>query len=607
MQENLPEEKANLLLGILVGYKDEIPKKVQENFKESNISHVLAVSGLHVSYIIIAISKSLEKIQGKRTSKITTIFIIILYMFITNFSPSVVRAGLMGIISIAAKLTYNKNDIWTSIAISMLLILVYNPYLIISSGVLLSYGGTIGIITFQKSISLFLVKIKSKSKIYKYNSKARQIIDYIQDTLVVSFSAQILIWPIIAKMYNTMSFSFFITNFLVSPIIGPIIILGFLFIISNFLFPGFIRRIIKFILENLLQFLITISNLGKYLPFNKIYIPTPEIWQIFTYYIVIYIINIIYKISVKRKATAFQKRLINWKNLIKHLLRKHSQKVLGIILCITIIGISIKIIPNNLKIYFIDVGQGDSTLVVTPQGKTILIDGGGSETYDVGKNILVPYLLDRKVKKLDYVIISHFDTDHVGGILTVIEELDVKKVIIGKQYDICENYKEFLKIIRQKNILVKQVQKGDKINVEKNVQISILFPEAEMITENSLNNNSLVLKLVYKDFSILFTGDIEQIAEERLVKCYSKSNILKSTILKVAHHGSKTSSIQEFLELVQPQIALIGVGKNNLYGHPNQEVIERLKNIGAKIYRTDNDGEIIVEVNKRIKIQKTLN
>lgn len=590
-----------------MGYKDEISDEIQENFKESNISHILAVSGLHVSYIIIAISKSLEKIQGKRTSKITTIFIIILYMFITNFSPSVVRAGLMGIISIAAKLTYNKNDIWTSIAISMLLILVYNPYLIISSGVLLSYGGTIGIIVFQKSISSILEKIKFKSQIYKYNAKISRIVDYIKDTLVVSFSAQIVIAPIIAKMFNTVSFSFFITNFLVSPIIGPIIILGFLFIISNYLFPIFITGIIKFIIENLLKILITISNLGKYLPLNKIYLPTPEILKILIYYIFIYTVNILYKISNRRKVTVFQKRLINWKNLIKHLLRKNSQKVVTIIICLVLTLTIIKIIPNNFKLYFIDVGQGDSTLIVTPQGKNILIDGGGSESYDVGKNILLPYLLDRKVTKLDYVIISHFDTDHVGGILTVLEELEVKKVIIGMQYENSENYEKFLETAKNKKILVRQVQKGDKINIEKDVQIKVLFPEEKMIEENSINNNSLVFKLIYKDFSILFTGDIEKIAEEQIVNLYSRNNILKSTILKVSHHGSKTSSTQEFLELVQPKIALIGVGKNNLYGHPNDDVIERLKNINAKIYRTDNDGEIMIDVNRIIKIQKMLN
>ena len=208
-----------------------------------------------------------------------------------------------------------------------------------------------------------------------------------------------------------------------------------------------------------------------------------------------------------------------------------------------------------------------------------MIDGGGSENYDVGENTLLPYLLDRKITSIDYVIISHFDTDHVGGILTVIEELKVGKVIIGKQYETSENYEEFLKIIKDKNILVKQVVAGDKINIEKNVQITVLFPTKELIEENALNNNSLVFKLVYKEFSMLFTGDIEKITEEKLVFMYEKGNVLKSIVLKVAHHGSKSSSTQKFLQLVQPQIALIGVGKNNLYGHPNEEIMNRLESL----------------------------
>lgn len=243
VQENLPEEKANLLLGILVGYKSEIPEEIEENFKESNISHILAVSGLHVSYIILAITQILEKLQGKRNARLVTIFFIVAYMFITNFSPSVVRAGLMGIVAIFASLTYNKNDIWTSISISLLIILISNPYLITSSGVLLSYGGTIGIILFQKSLLGLAEKAESKSKIFKYQKNILfiKIINYIQDTLAVSFAAQLAIAPIMARMFNTISVSFFITNFFVSIIIGPIIILGFIFIISNLLFSKFLK------------------------------------------------------------------------------------------------------------------------------------------------------------------------------------------------------------------------------------------------------------------------------------------------------------------------------------------------------------------------------
>ena len=576
VRENMSDEKANLLLGILVGYKTEISEELQENFKESNISHILAVSGLHVSYIIIAINQLLEKAQGKRNAKILTIFFIIVYMFITNFSPSVVRAGIMGIISIVAKLTYNKNDIWTAISFSLLCILIYNPYLITSAGVLLSYGGTIGIILFQKSVSQIFKKITEKIKRYVKNGK---IIDYLQDTISVSFSAQLAISPIMAKMFNTISLSFFITNFFVGTIIGPIIILGFLFIISNIIKISLLSNIIKFFLETLLEILILISKLGKALPFNKIYIATPNIWQIIIYYIVIFIANIFYKVLSKRKISAFEKRIINWRNLCKHLIRKSRQKVIAIIAIFLIILTTIIIIPKDLKIYFIDVGQGDSTRIVTPRNKTILIDGGGSENYDVGKNTLLPYLLDRKIIKIDYVIISHFDTDHVGGILTILQELNVKKVIIGKQFETSENYEKFLGIIKEKNILTKVVRKGDVINLEKDIQIKVLFPEEELISGNALNNNSLVFSLNYKSFSVLFTGDIEMITEEKLIKLFLNTKELKATVLKVAHHGSKSSSIQEFLELVEPKIALIGVGANNLYGHPNSDVLARFSNL----------------------------
>ena len=226
----------------------------------------------------------------------------------------------------------------------------------------------------------------------------------------------------------------------------------------------------------------------------------------------------------------------------------------------------------------IDVGQGDSTLIVTPNDKKILIDGGGSSTYDVGKNTLIPYLLDRKIKEIDYVIISHFDQDHIGGLLNVLNELKVGKVIIGKQGEESEQYVFFRKIVDEKEIPVIVVKQENIINIEKDLKIKILFPENELITENVLNNNSLVFKLEYKKFEMLFTGDIEEVAEKQLLKMYSNGE-LKADVLKVAHHGSKTSSSNEFLEAVDPNIAVIGVGDNNKFGHPNDEVLNRIKEL----------------------------
>lgn len=160
------------------------------------------------------------------------------------------------------------------------------------------------------------------------------------------------------------------------------------------------------------------------------------------------------------------------------------------------------------------------------------------------------------------------------------QELDVRNVVIGRQFEDSENYQEFIKIVREKKIKAYVVEAGKRIKIEKDLYFDVLWPSSKkVISENSINNNSLVCKMVYRNFSMLFTGDIEEISEKAILEKYKDTNTLKSTILKVAHHGSKSSSIDEFLELAKPSIALIGVGKNNLYGHPNIDVITRLENL----------------------------
>ena len=158
------------------------------------------------------------------------------------------------------------------------------------------------------------------------------------------------------------------------------------------------------------------------------------------------------------------------------------------------------------------------------------------------------------------------------------EELKVGQVVISKQIKDSENYQKFLKIVKEKHISVKQVKRGDRIFIEDNLYFDVIWPDIEQISENPLNNNSIVCKLNYKDFSMLFTGDIEEIAEKEILKI-TKQEVLKSDVLKVGHHGSKTSSTEEFLEAVNPKIALIGVGKKNTFGHPNEDVIKRLEGL----------------------------
>ncbi len=191
------------------------------------------------------------------------------------------------------------------------------------------------------------------------------------------------------------------------------------------------------------------------------------------------------------------------------------------------------------------------------------------------------------------------------------KNIKVKNVIISKQVEKTKNLEDFLKIINKEKINLIIIDKLKKIYIENDVFFEFLWPyDNNFINENKLNNNSIVCKLHYKKFSMLFTGDIEKIAEEKLIKIYKSSNKLNSTVLKIAHHGSKTSSTNQFIELINPKIALIGVGENNKFGHPDNQVIKTLQENKVKIYRTDKDGEIRIIVDKKgniIEITKMIN
>ncbi len=553
---NMPKRTANLLLGILIGERDNIQEDIIESFRTANLSHILAVSGAHTSYIILGITYLISKSKTpKRIGYIITIIILLIFIIITGASYSVVRACIMAIVVIGAKICYRKENFFTSICISLIIILIQNPFAINDIGLKLSFMGTAGIVIFNKSITNFFIKLKIKQKI--------------AEALSVTFSAQLMIMPITILNFNTISLTFFISNILASPLLGIIIIFGFISIfISSILNP--ISKILFLILHIFLELLILVSKVTEKIPGSSILVKTPNILFAIVYYILILFSN--YFFVIKQSPTRrFHKKIIKIIT-IKNI--KNTVKVIVVVFLIMLLLTRIvRIINPTLKIYFIDVGQGDSTLIVTPKNKKILIDGGEGKT-----NVLFQYLLDRRINKIDYIIISHFDSDHCNGLIEIIEKMRVENIVMSKQSKESEEYKKILEIIKQKNIKVSSVKAEDKIIIEKNLYTKILNP-AEKFEFQDLNNNAIVAKLVYKNFSMLFTGDIEK-AEENLAKKYK--NELKSTILKVAHHGSKTSTSEEFLKYVEPQIALIGVGENNKFGHPNQITIEKLKNIRSQ-------------------------
>lgn len=183
------------------------------------------------------------------------------------------------------------------------------------------------------------------------------------------------------------------------------------------------------------------------------------------------------------------------------------------------------------------------------------------------------------------------------------EELKVKNVVIGKQFEDSQNYQEFIKLVKEKQITVHVVEARQRVEIERDLYFAILWPSSNnVISQNNINNNSLVCKMMYHDISMLFTGDIEEVAERAILEEYKNTNTLKAMLLKVAHHGSKSSSIEEFLNVVKPKIALIGVGKKNTFGHPNSDVLERLEECGSKVFRTDEGGEITIQINRKGKI-----
>lgn len=554
----LTDEEGNLLLAILLGDKDKLSEDIQESFKTSNLSHMLAVSGAHVSYIILGLTYVLQNsIIGKKNGKIVCIIFLLAFMAITNFTPSVTRACIMAILTLFSSIIYRKSDVYTNISVVALITLIFNPYSLLDLGFQLSYGGTIGII-------IFIKRIQEK----KSNSK---VINYIKQMALVSIYANIIIIPIMMYHFNTVSFTFIISNIMASPILGIIVITGFLFIIASITVKP-LTRLIAIFIKPILSILIKISQICSKLPFSNILVVTPYMFNVISYYAII-----LYCIKSKKN--------------------NKCKIIICLLIVLILINFIIYIFPQKLRIFFIDVGQGDSTLIITPDKKTVLIDGGGSDSFDVGEKVLLPYLLDRRILKIDYVLISHFDTDHCGGILTIMEKVKVKNIIISEQAEHSENYERFKKLMIHKKIRLIEVKKGDKIKIGRYSEFKILFPTSRLLSENPLNNNSIVAQFNYNNFKMLFTGDIEKLAEQQILKA-EKAEI-RADILKVAHHGSKTSSIPEFIKAVRPKIALIGVGKNNTFGHPNQQTIKNLENIKCRIYRTDLQGEIIIKIDQK--------
>lgn len=569
----LPKDYAGIINSMLNGDTKNVSENILEDFKNSGITHLLAVSGSNIAYIIMFLSLCSNKIFGKYLSYYILIISIIIFIFVSGASASVARAGIMAILNIVAILLSRKSNTLNNIFFSAVILLIINPLTIYDVGFILSFVGTLGIVLLSKPIISLIEKfIKIK---------------FLSETIGVTLSAQLMLLPIMMYFFNTISIISLITNLIIVPISGFLTILGFITVLISVV-SFKLARVISFAIYTLLYFMLKIASfLGK-ISWANLLVPTSKIWMIVIYYLLIYLM-----MSKNKKEITI--KIFHYKRI-----RKLKVVLIEILIIFVIITNLINLVPrNHIKLNMIDVGQGDSFYIETQNKKVILIDGGGSESsdYDIGENIVVPYLLDMGKTKIDLIIVSHPHEDHIEGVFTVIEKLKVEKVMISENVDDVELILKLREICQKRNTEIVKVSAGEKFEID-NVKFNVIYPNSK-IKEENINNMSLIIKMKFGEITTLFTGDLEDVAENNI-----KENI-KADILKVGHHGSITSTSEKFLRKVMPQIALISVGRDNSYGHPDNIVSERLKKINAKIYRTDEMGEVKIKIykNGRIKIQ----
>ncbi|MGL4606526.1 MAG: DNA internalization-related competence protein ComEC/Rec2 [Eubacteriaceae bacterium] len=569
----LTQEVNELLKGTILGEKG-IDPNIRTDFKKAGVSHVLSVSGLHVGYLFLFLSLILTVLKiHKKLWIIFLLPILLIYCGLVGFSSSVVRASLMLLSLVIGKGWHKEKDDLSNLCLSGIIILLIWPLQVFQPGFQLSFAAVLGIILFYEPLMFQYKKIVYKKKMHE------RIPNKFLQGIILSFGVMIGTTPVLLAHFNSMTLITFFSNVIIVPLIGFFLFFGFIF----FLIKGPLIGITVFLL-NFLGKLIFISldgintfseNLG-FLVINRGSFSLPE-----------FLLFVFAGFTISGYFYLKKKEI------------KFSLFCLGILL--TFLLILPTFTEKDLLVTILDVGQGDAILIETPNGTNYLIDGGGyylERETEISERILKPALYSKNIRRLDGVFLTHNHVDHVQGIEELIKN--------GFQIDhlfmsIKTNNIELMNQDMVETILLK---KGSVIQGKDGVKLEVLNPEGEikMIDESQQNNTSLVIRLTYKEVKILFCGDIESESERKLLK---EASLGKHQIIKIPHHGSNTSTTEAFLKEVNPDLALISVGKNNTFGHPRKEVIERINNLGTQILRTDKNGAIEIKSNGKRLAYKT--
>ncbi|NMA67194.1 MAG: DNA internalization-related competence protein ComEC/Rec2 [Clostridiaceae bacterium] len=565
LEQCLPSDEASVLSGMIIGYTSEMPDEMEESFRKIGLSHILVVSGANLAFVIIPLIWFLKRIGfSPRCASAITIPFMILFVLATGMEISVLRAAVMAGIMLIGQVFWRKSDVYCSLAVASIIILFINTYMLFDLGFILSFSATLSLTIFYNTILKQIPELIPKT---------------VRDTFSGTISAQLGVIPIIAYNFNTVSIASVFSNILVVPITGLLTVLGILIsIIGNVLLP--FGRIIGSFTAIIIRILLFMTKGLSSLSWAEIWIATPPLFLVILYYLFL-----MYLMFCHPKLP---------QNIARPLMS-------GVLIFIGTTIILANTPSRSLRLYFADVGHGDCILIRSPKGKNIIIDGGGStndgESSYTGEKIVVPLIYDLKMHKIDLMIATHGHADHINGLKSVMERVPVKNLVVSDTHD--DGMKELIELARNKGTFVKRVKEDDIIFSEENLSMTVIYPLEEEykmtgVKAAGTNEMSLVVRLDYDEFSALFTGDIGFNTEELII---NDGVVVECDLLKVAHHGSKYSTSDNFLNHANPVLAVISSGKN-IYGHPNPETLKRIENRGIRCFQTVNDGGIFVNVNK---------
>ena len=586
MAQAMPRQDAAAIFAMLFGGYQGIRPELLEAFTITGIVHILSVSGSHITLMA-----GTANIVGRflhmspRATAVLATGVILFYSLLAGAIPPVIRSALMGILTLLALTAGRERDAQHILGLVALGLLLYSPLWLFDISFQLSFGATAGLLYLAPPLR---ERLRKKLPVF------------VADSLAVTIGAQLSVLPIIAWYFNVLSLSSLLANLVIAPIVEWIIVAGLLAGLLASLLP-WAGKVVFLLASVVLGLVYELSRWVAALPGSQIYMPTFSWWGEILYYMGLDWLII---------DGEHKKRLMSCGGMGGKLRDSKGWQAVFLLGVLAVVFCCWQMWCNNkeMQVHFIDVGQGDSALVITPHGRAFMVDTGGVRegSYDIGSRVDVPYLLHYGVQKLDYIFLTHAHDDHAGGVKGILTKIPVGAIGIGH-----EGAGDYLQafgtgeIGKIKKLLV-PLQEGSSIELD-GVRIDMLYsPESRKVQESQLqatgNEFSNLIRVSYGEASFLFTGDL--VAEQEQQVLANGTNVA-STVLKVGHHGSRTSSSQEFLTAVNPGWAVISCGYNNSFGHPHKEILNRLTSCTkAEILRTDQQGAIVFRTDgKSIKVE----